>query len=635
MKLKFTAGNKALCAVAIAVIVTMLSYIPILQGEFLNFDDDAYVTENSHIKELSVDNLKRIFSSQYTLVYVPLSVVTYALEYRFFGLNPFIYHFTNLVIHLCNTALVFWLIWLLLQTSKGKGQGGRACPGIAAATPGVRCQKSGVPTLNLTPNHNPNPQHHYSNIPSFQHSSQHSVIQNILLLPFITALLFGINPIQVEAVAWITERKGLVCAFFFLAGLIAYIFYTIALNKTRRRLFYTGALVMFLASLLSKAAGVMFPVVLILIDIVMQHQTSKVKSQMSKVENQELSYKSQILNLKSQINKIPFFILALAFGLVAHFMQHSHVPQFDYYIIGLQDNLFSNILLACRNVVFYIEKIFFPVNLSCLYPQAETLFPCLFSLAFLLCAGGFLFFGLKNKSLFARAILPGIAFFLIMIAPMSQLLSEFGLMRVAERFCYLPCIGIFYSIAAGLFILWQNIRRKSFLIVACLVYAVSLSYLTWKRNEIWQNSFSLWKDTLRKPTQESTARNFLANAYIRDGKIPPAIDEFRRAIQADTKHTQSLINMGYYSALDGRLIDALAWYDRAITSNPNVTKPYFNRGCILLRLNRFHDAIGDFSFVLKFDTNNLDALKLRAQAFERIGKTNAAQEDFKRIPGVD
>ena len=123
MKLKFTAGNKALCAVAIAVIVTMLSYIPILQGEFLNFDDDAYVTENSHIKELSVDNLKHIFSSQYTLVYVPISVVTYALEYRFFRLNPFIYHFTNLVIHLCNTALVFWLIWLLLQASNGRGQG--------------------------------------------------------------------------------------------------------------------------------------------------------------------------------------------------------------------------------------------------------------------------------------------------------------------------------------------------------------------------------------------------------------------------------------------------------------------------------------------------------------------------------
>ncbi len=150
----------SICAI---LIVTAVAFLPSLNNDFVNWDDDVNVTENPKIKDLSWGNAKRIFTSRHALdYYKPLTELSYALEYHFFGLNPRPYHVSNLLFHLLNCLLVFWLILLLTE-------------------------KVGV--------------------------------------AFIAALLFGIHPLHVESVAWVNQRKDLLYGFFFLGALISYLFY--------------------------------------------------------------------------------------------------------------------------------------------------------------------------------------------------------------------------------------------------------------------------------------------------------------------------------------------------------------------------------------------------------------------------
>ncbi|MEJ2745724.1 MAG: hypothetical protein P8123_08595, partial [bacterium] len=211
--------------VAAILIVTFISFYPCLLGGFVNFDDDRYVYRNPMIKELSWQGIGTIFTStDYAVVYCPLVFLSYAIEYHFFGLRPYGYHVTNLILHLCNCLLVFWFISLLCRDR---------------------------PTA------------------------------------FITALLFGVHPLRAESVAWITERKDLLYAFFFLWALICYC------DRRARgsRIGYAGVVLFFLLSLLSKPTALVLPLVLLLCDYF----------QGKKIDRRNLS------------SKLPLFAIAAAF----------------------------------------------------------------------------------------------------------------------------------------------------------------------------------------------------------------------------------------------------------------------------------------------------------------------------------
>ena len=152
-------------AVAILLIlaVTFFAFYPALENGFVHWDDDIYVTENPLIRSISRVNIRQIFSSTFSAQYQPLIVLSFMLEYRLFGLDPFFYHLDNLILHLLNCLLVFWLIFLISQ----------------------------------------------KNIP----------------VSFVTTLLFAIHPLRVESVAWVSERKDVLYAFFFLLVIIFYYYY--------------------------------------------------------------------------------------------------------------------------------------------------------------------------------------------------------------------------------------------------------------------------------------------------------------------------------------------------------------------------------------------------------------------------
>ncbi|HLD30394.1 MAG TPA: hypothetical protein VJC03_08625, partial [bacterium] len=254
--------------------VTFLSLSPVLRASFLNIDDNTYVTQNSDITTLSWQGVKRVFSSSYVSMYIPVTMLSYSLEYRFFRLNPAAYHTTNLLLHIANCCLVFWLVLLL----------------------------SG------------------NNMPA----------------AFFTALFFGIHPLRVESVAWIAERKDVLCALFFIGTLISYSYYKLS----GRKKFYYVSFALFVFALLSKPMTVTLPFVMLLFD----------------------HYYRGRLSLTDLKEKIPFLTTAFLGGVVTLITQGSTNA------ISTAHSFLSNVLVAAHGILFYLWKTLVPVDLSAYYP---------------------------------------------------------------------------------------------------------------------------------------------------------------------------------------------------------------------------------------------------------------------------
>jgi hypothetical protein len=314
-----------------------------------------YVYQNQHIKEISWANTKTFFTSFYFGNYGPLTLLSYAFDYRMGRLKPLTYHTTNLLFHLLNCILVFWLVNLL-----------------SGAAP----------------------------------------------VAFLVAMLFGIHPLHVESVAWISERKDVLYSFFFLSSLISYVKY---LHK-KQTLFYILSLLLFLASCLSKAMAITLPFVLFLIEYLLRHKIDK----------------------KTLFGKLPFGLISLVFCIITLLTQYGPSHAKPAHLFSFLDN----ILRAGYGLMFYIYKIILPVRLSGLYPNPQNIggnYPMVFFLAPLVII---LLILLIIKFRNNRKVIFGTGFFIITILPVLQLLPV-GWAIAADRYTYIPAIGIFYLFGEG------------------------------------------------------------------------------------------------------------------------------------------------------------------------------------------
>ncbi|MFH0791165.1 MAG: hypothetical protein V2A64_05990, partial [Candidatus Omnitrophota bacterium] len=271
--------NKISIAILLILIITGLVFSASLKNGFVNWDDTEHLIENPMIKVLSWQSVKNIFTSFYTLNYHPLALLSYTLEYHFFGLNPVVYHTTNLILHLLNTLLIFWLIFLL----SGK-----------------------------------------------------------VSVSFITAVLFGIHPLHVESVAWVCGRREVLYSVFFLGSIIQYLYY----RKQRVMKYYYCSLFLFILAVLSKAVAINLPFVLLVCDYFIEGR----------------------LKRDNWIRKIPFFGIAVIGAMITFFArrQGGDVGQIDV------AQIFYNICIASRSLVFYLVKTVTPVKLSVVYPYPSN-----------------------------------------------------------------------------------------------------------------------------------------------------------------------------------------------------------------------------------------------------------------------
>jgi len=415
------------------------------------------------------------------------------------------------------------------------------------------------------------------------------VFQLVLLLSgrfetsIITSTLFAIHPMHVESVAWISETKDVLYSFYFLSTLICYILYL----KQGQQKYYIFSLLLFICSLLSKSAAVILPILLILFDY----------------------YLNKPFNKKMFFEKIPFFILSIILGFIALDSQSSSgaIDLAPHY------SLFDRLFIANYAVVIYLFKLFSPISLSAMYGypiKADNLLPIIYYISpvFIL---SFVLLIIKSKSALKKELIFGSLFFIITISLVLQILP-FGRALIAERYTYIPYIGLFYMVGSFYSLINENkidmkYNLKSYFQYILVSVVLIFSIVTWNRNKVWKNGYTLFSDVIEKDPNIGYA--YFARAEAKDDMhdYVGAITDFTKSIEFNPSFMDAYLNRGVmkHNLKDNK--GAVEDFTKAITISPKNAALYMNRGICKLDLNLGKDACNDFQKAasMKFESANI------------------------------
>ncbi len=501
MQKSFKQRQFIIISIFLILIITILTLYPCLHNGFTNWDDNEYVVGNTQIRSLAVKSILKIFTTYCYGSYMPLSILSFALNYRSAHLSPFAYHMTNLVLHLINCLLVFYLFMLLTDD---------------------------------------------------------------LGISFLTTILFAVHPLHIESVAWVSARKELLFTLFFLAGIILYLYY----QKIRSKKFYYLTVIFFVLSLLSKPTAITLPFVLLIIDYFLYQRFDK----------------------NFVVNKIPLFVLSVIFAIIAFFGQQT-VGAVRHNILSA---IFHNIISPLRIVVFYLYKTIMPVRLSCFYPAPSELprwespfFSFIPVIIVLLIIFG-LFLKRDNKKLIFGSL-----FFAITILPVIQIIPVGQ--PIADRYTYLPLIGLFYIIAEAWYYLKAKAIRPFKIILTILIIAVIclLSFLSNKRCRVWKDGITLWSDAIKKYPSMARLYNNRGIYYAQIHQYNNALSDFNRALSLDTNFTAVYNNRGSLYASVGEFDKAIADFTRVLKIDPGFADAYYNRAIAYFMKKEFERALQD------------------------------------------
>ncbi len=429
-------GDTSACLL-IAVIVAAAFYPSLFNG-FTNFDDNAYLTANPLVRSLAPENIRRIFTTTRPhTVFSPLVTLSFALEYQAWGLRPAGFHAVNLLLHVLNAILVFFLI---RGISRSRGAA------------------------------------------------------------FFTGLLFAIHPLRVESVAWITERKDLLFAFFLLLALLFYVRY---LKKGAGR-DYLATLLMFALAVLAKMSALVLPAALLLMDWKFEARISR----------------------RRWLEKIPFAVILIVYGISSW----SSLQAFSMHDPGGPPSVMLG--NSIRLIPFYLQKTFWPSRLSAHYPTDMRFFmpPLWLSLlpAFVVIGGSFM--ALKGSR---RECLWGWGFFLLTLLPAFGVIWHF--FPAANRYSYLPAVGLSYITVLVILAIRKAFLRWRAAGIICLFLAFSclalLGTITFRRCQTWKDSLTLWNDVIGKYPMIPLAYNNRALALRDAGLLDEAVADYTRAIE--------------------------------------------------------------------------------------------------------
>ena len=495
-------GNTRI-AFFVIIAVTIIAFFPSLQNGITNWDDDKYLVENPFIRDISWNGIQQISSAIVVGNYHPVTVLSYAIEYNLFRLIPTVYHVTNLFLHVLNSLMVFWFIY--------------------------RLQKN-------------------------------------MLIAFAVGLMFGVHPLHVESVAWISERKDLLYTAFFVGALLSYLSYIV---KNKHRRLYIASIVLFMLSCLSKGMAVVLPVILFIIDY---HLGRKI-------------------NKHSMREKIPFFLIALIFGVIAVIAQHAAGATRGDEAYPIVDRPF----IAFYGLMFYLYKMLVPIGLSCIYPYpAKTggyLPPIFYVAPFILLIIGGILWRMKK---FRKEIVFGMAFFVICLLPVLQLLPV-GYAIVADRYFYLSSIGVFYILGVGFSFVYEMAKEKgpgmkTIVFIPGAMIILVLSFLTWNRTEIWKDSISLLENASKQYPAIPSLYNNIGMAYGDSGNVAKELEYYQKTVELDPRITEPYINMAFrYASMDENE-KAIACYNKVIELEPDEQIAYFNVGILYAKTGK--DSMG-------------------------------------------
>jgi tetratricopeptide (TPR) repeat protein len=415
----------------------------------------------------------------------------------------------------------------------------------------------------------------------------------------VTALLFGIHPLHVESVAWASELKDLLYTLFFLASFIFYLKFL----KERQNKFYILALFLFLLALLSKAMAASLPVVLLITDYFLKRKFSG----------------------KLLLEKLPFFLLAILFGVVAVFAQKD---------IGATDvtpfNPLQRIAFACYGLITYLVKLIWPMNLNAYYPypiKNGDSIPVFYYayIGFVLVMAAAIFYTHR----FTRKIIFGFAFYTATVFLVLQLLPVGGAI-MADRYSYIPSIGIFYLAGEGLNSLWLK-KYKWVVIPVTAGFSIFFFVTTYARCSIWKDAKTLWTDVINHTQTLPLAYYNRGIIFAKEGNVNLALADYSKAIEINPSYTEPYINRANLLRDQNKRQEALSDYNRVIELKPAFAIAYFNRGMLFMVEKKDTEALRDYNKAIALNPNYSKAYNNRGVLLMNENKYAQAIIDFQKV----
>jgi len=568
--------NYLVLAICIALSITTIAvFWQVGNHEFISFDDNDYVAENRYVQDgLTLKGVVWAFSEPHAHNWHPLTWLSHMLDCQVFGLKPGRHHLVNLFFHVANTLLLF-LILRRMTTD--------------------------------------------------------------LWQSAFVAGLFALHPLHVESVAWVAERKDVLSTLFWMLTMGAYVYYVERPGYKR----YLLVFVFFVLGLMSKPMLVTLPFVLLLLDYwpLKRLQTAKSGVRITAATPQPASHAKKKQKSRQQTGKdtvqtkgtvasralwpeirpllkekIPFFVVTIIFCFVTFYAQHRVVKPMELYPLG------GRIANALISYVNYIGKMLWPVELSIFYPYVGVALFSWQAVSAVLVLMVTTYLTIRAARRFPYLIV-GWLWYLGTLIPVIGLV-QVGLQSMADRYTYVPFIGIFIMIAWGVPELLNRWRYRKFALASAAVgILLALIVLTYAQIGFWRNNIILYEHAIKVTSENAWAQNNLGYALSLQGKTREAIAHFQKAISINNP-ADAHYNLGIMLASQGKLDEAIYQFRESLRISPDYAKAYNNLGSALLYQGRLDEAIASYR----------EALRLNPEytlAQENLKNALAAQKKFR------
>ena len=535
-----------ICAVLAAAV--FIVYGQVRHNGFVNYDDQTYITENSHINGgITIPSVIWAFTAFHFYMWHPLTSLSHMLDCQLFGLDPSWHHIVNLLFHTVNTLLLFWV----LQRMTG------------AVWPSA-----------------------------------------------FVAAVFGLHPLNVESVAWLAERKNVLCGFFWMLTIAAYVRYAERPGIGR----YLLVVLAFCLGLMSKPMIVTLPFVLLLLDYWPLGQKGR-----------------SAWRLIGE--KVPLFILSAIVSVITFFAQQNTAAVVRVGDLPVGFRIANTVV----SYVIYIRKMIWPTGLAVFYPHPGnrlSMWQVLLSAVLLIVVSALVIwlagFGKLTTSRRHKYLLVGWLWYLGTLVPVIGLV-QVGEQALADRYAYISLIGLFIIIAWGLPELLERQRyRKIVLVASATVALLILSVCTYVQVRYWQDSITLFEHTLAVTKDNYGAHFGISKPLLEQGRVDEAIYHSREAIRILPDYADAHVSLGSALIGKGQFDEAVVHFTRALQIEPNCPQAHAGLGYVLGHRGMLDDSVKEYQLALQLLPDNPSFHNDFGVVLGQKGEFDHAVEHFTR-----